>query len=173
MAASPRDTSLVLILPASPISSPLLLPTHTDDSEGLHQSRRSSQVVPPSSSLTSFRSGHSPLFLSFFSFFSSSSMELFNLHTTFGVAYIGITVSALYESNCVSISVLDCRLTSHPSLQHLRYPFDAVLHLLSPVPPGSTVLQDTGAYSITRQKVLPHICFRPIPSGRSTMVCVR
>lgn len=42
------------------------------------------------------------------------------------------------------------RLTCHVPPQHLRHPFDAMLHLLPPVPSGSTILQDAGTYSITK-----------------------
>jgi len=53
----------VLILPTTSRPPPLLLfPTPADDNEGLHQSGRSSEAVHLSSSPTSFRSGHFPLF---------------------------------------------------------------------------------------------------------------
>lgn len=50
---------------------------------------------------------------------------------------------------------------SRPLLQHIRYPFDAMLHLLRTISSGSTILQDIGEYSITLPRIL--LTLNPVP----------
>ena len=64
----------------------------------------------------------------------------------------------------------DCRLISCPSLQHLRYLFDAMLHVLRTVPSGSRVLQDIGAHPSPPPEELFSQSSPSIPSGGSAMV---
>jgi hypothetical protein len=75
-------------------------------------------------------------------------MVVSTIHNTFGAAFVGVIASSLYESSSPLSSVVHSDLTDHGLLQRIRYLHDAVLQLLRPVPPGSTILQDTGAYSI-------------------------
>jgi len=118
-------------------------------------SRRSSQVVPlfvPSKlSDRPFLSFF--LLVSFLSFFRYEGRR--HPHHLWGSLhrhhrfFIVRVKSAFYHS----------MLTCHVPPQHLRHPFDAMLHLLPPVPSGSTILQDTGTYSITKSNDLSHTSF--------------